>query len=144
MCEEAEDSDTGDGGVNEGREVVVGNVEGPAPALETGMPKYEYEASFIDALIAFSRSSSSLESCPEYSLDSFSERVSASASCFSRASFSFPERSLDSFSERASASASCFARASFSLEACPERSLDSFSESASASANSFSSSTGTG
>ena len=79
MGEETGDSDTGNGAGNESGEVVEGNVEGPASVLGTGIPKDC--ASLIDSLIAFAKSSSSLETFPECSFDSLSEMAIASASC---------------------------------------------------------------
>jgi len=81
MCEEAEGSGTGDGVGNESGEVVERNVEGPASALGTGISKYD--ACLIDSLIALAKSSCSLETFPECSFDSFSERAIASASASS-------------------------------------------------------------
>ena len=72
------DSATDNGVGNESGEVVLGILEGPASEEEMGM--WKGGACFIDSLIAFSKSCSSLESCPECSLDSFSERAIARAS----------------------------------------------------------------
>jgi len=86
MWEEIGDSDTGNGAGDENGEVVVGNVEGPASVLGTGIPTYVYEACLIDSSIAFANSSSSCETFPERSFDSFSERAIASASASSSSS----------------------------------------------------------
>jgi len=72
LCEETGDSDTGTVKENEG------DFEGPASVLGTGMPKYD--ACLNDSSIAFARSSSSLETFTECSIDSLSERASTRAS----------------------------------------------------------------
>lgn len=64
--------------------MVGGDVEGPASVLGTGIPKYD--TCLIDSSIALASSSSSLDTFPECSFNSFSERASASASCFSSSS----------------------------------------------------------
>jgi len=84
MCDETGDSDTGSVAENEGDETVEGNLEGPASALRMGMGKYD--ACFNDSSIAFARSSSSLETFPECSFDSISERASTRLSCSSSSS----------------------------------------------------------
>ena len=84
MCKETGDSDTGSVAENEGDETVEGNLEGPAWLLGTGME--EYDECLNDSSIAFARSSSSLETFPECSFDSFSERASARASSSSKSS----------------------------------------------------------
>lgn len=56
-CGGTERSDTGSGGGRERGEVVFGNVEGPAPADETDIPKDD--ACLIDSSMALAKSSSS-------------------------------------------------------------------------------------
>ena len=83
MGEETGDSDTGDGVAYESGEAFEGNLEGPAslPVPGIGIPKFD--AYLIDSSMAFANSSSSLETFPDCSFDSLSERASTrlSSSC---------------------------------------------------------------
>lgn len=94
MLEETGDSDMGNGVEGKSGELVGGSLEGPASGLGASIPKFD--ACLIDSRMAFARSSSSsFETFPDCSFDSFSERTErASASAISFSSLSARLRSF--------------------------------------------------